>query len=148
MPSIIPGYIYAFVASIIVGTLIIAACGLATANIKANAEKQQLSNIAQYVATKSAEIMSSAPIENSTLRISLSIPPLIGNQRYWIQIFNDSSQACVEAGFGTNIASSGQRAYIPSEVFASGACMSDFNPPSIVYQQNSTGSYLFIEGDK
>jgi hypothetical protein len=134
------------VASIIVGTIIITMCGLATANIKADAEKQQLSNIAEYVATKSMEAMSNPPSDNFTLTSSLVIPPLIGNQRYWVRIRNDSSNAWVEAGLGSIVATSKQVAFIPSEVSASGACISDSRNPSIKYQINSTGSFLSIFG--
>jgi hypothetical protein len=121
-------------------------CGLTAANVKADAEKQQLSNIAEYVATKSIEVMSNPHSDNFTLTTSLVIPPLIGNQRYWIRIQNDSSNAWVEAGFGSTVASSEQIAFIPSEVSATGACLSDSRNPSIKYQLNSTGSFLRIFG--
>ena len=129
-----------------VGTIVITTCGLMTTNIKSEAEKQQLSNIAQYVATKSMEAISKPQIGYSTQIVSLSIPPLIGNQRYWIQIQNDSSNVWVEAGFGSTFATSEQRAYIPSKVSASGASISDSSTKSIKYQQNSTGTYLTIIG--
>ena len=114
MPSIVPSYVYTLFASIIVGTIVIAACGLSTANMKSEAEKQQLSNIAEYVATESLELISHATAENLTSTLHLNVPPLIGNQRYWIKITNDSTKTWVEAGFGTTAISSEQRAYIPS----------------------------------
>jgi hypothetical protein len=52
MPSIVPSYIYVLFASVIVGTIIIGACGLSTLDIKNDADKQQLSNIADYVAAQ------------------------------------------------------------------------------------------------
>jgi hypothetical protein len=146
LPSIIPGYIYALVASIIVGTIIITMCGLITANVKSDAEKQQLSNIAGYVATKSMELLSNSPSGNVSSTSSLVIPPLIGNQRYWIRIQNDSSSAWVEVGFGAIVTQSEQKTFIPSEVYASGYCLSDSRNPSIEYQLNWTGSFLNIFG--
>jgi hypothetical protein len=146
LPSIIPGYVYALVASIIVGTIVIAMCGLITANVKTDAEKQQLSNIAVYVATKSMEIMSNLPSGNVSVTSSLIVPPLIGNQRYWIRIQNDSSNAWVEVGFGATVTKSEKKAFLPSEVTASGFCLSDSRNPSIKYQLNSTGSFLSIFG--
>lgn len=133
-------------ASIIVGTLVITACGLIMTNIKADAEKRQLSNIAEYVATKSMEVLSNHPGENFSLTVPLVIPPLIGNQRYWIKIQNDSSNAWIEAGFGSIFATSNKLSYIPSDVTASGACLSDSGNPAIKYQLNSTGSYLTLYG--
>jgi hypothetical protein len=120
--------------------------GLTTANIKAEAEKRQLSNIAKYVATKSMEVMSKHPSDSFSLTASLAIPPLIGNQRYWIRIQNDSSSVWVDAGFGSTVTSSEQIAFIPSEVSASGACFSDSRNPSVRYQLNGTGSFLNIFG--
>ncbi|MBN1358809.1 hypothetical protein JW988_08590 [Candidatus Bathyarchaeota archaeon] len=124
MPSIIPSYIYTLFASIIVGTIVISACGLSTANVKAEAEKQHLSNIAEYVAAESLELISHATAENLTSTLHLNVPQLIGNQRYWIKVANDSDRTWVEVGFGTTVASSDQRAYIPSEVTASGTYIS------------------------
>jgi hypothetical protein len=146
MPSIIPGYVYALVASIIVGTIIITMSGLITANVKTDAEKQQLSNIAGYVATKSMEIMSYSSSGNVSLTSSLIVPPLIGNQRYWIRIQNDSSNAWVEVGFGAIVTQSDQKAFLPSEVSASGSCLSDSRNPSVKYQLNNTGSFLTLFG--
>jgi hypothetical protein len=98
MPSIIPSYIYTLFASIIVGTIVISACGLSTANMKAEAEKQQLSNIAEYVATESLELAAHATAENLTSTIHLNVPQLIGNQRYWIKIANDSAKTWGHSG--------------------------------------------------
>lgn len=121
-------------------------CGLTVANVKSDAERRQLSNIAEYVATVSMGVISNPPSDNFTLTVPLVIPPLIGNQRYWIQIQNDSSNAWVEAGFGSIVVTSKQMAFIPSEVSASGSCLSDSRNPSIKYQLNSTYSYLTIFG--
>lgn len=124
MPSIIPSYIYTLFASIIVGTLIISMCGLTVANVKREAEEQQLSSIAEYIAVKSMELVSHATTDNSTSTVDLEVPSVIGNQRYWIQVKNDSSKAWVEAGFGTTVTSSEKRAYVPTEVAASGTYLS------------------------
>jgi hypothetical protein len=146
MPSIIPSYIYTLFASIIVGTLVIAMCGLTVADVKAEAEKQQLSNIADYVATKGIKLASATPTGSLTTKVSLDVPPLIGNQRYWIQIQNDSSGVWAEAGFGESATSSIQKAYIPSEAAASGSYISGSGPAFLEYQSNSTGVYLTLNG--
>ena len=146
MPSIIPSYIYTLFASIIVGTLVIAMCGLTVAEVKAEAEKQQLSNIADYIAAKSINLASAIPTDSLTTKVSLDVPPLIGNQRYWIQIQNDSSGVWVEAGFGATPKSSLQKAYIPSEATAAGFYISGSGPAFLEYQSNSTGVYLKLNG--
>jgi hypothetical protein len=146
MPSTIPSYIYTLFASIIVGTLIITTCALATLNVKAEAENQQLSNITDYVATKSMDLISGAPADNLDSKLLLDIPSLIGNQRYWIQIQNDSSSAWVTAGFGEMALQSAQKSYIQSDVVASGFYISGSGPVFIEYQTNSTGSYLTLNG--
>ena len=146
MPSIIPSYIYTLFASIIVGTLIITACGLSSANVKSEAEKQQLANIAEYVATKSLELASNAPADNLTLTSTLDIPALIGSQRYWIQITNDSQQSWVQVGFGTAALSSAQQLNMPFFVKASGVYISGSGPALLQYHSDTAGDYLSLYG--
>jgi hypothetical protein len=146
LPSIIPSYVYTLFASIIVGTIVISACGLSTANVKSEAEKQQLSNIADYVATESLELISQAAAENLTSTLNLNVPPLIGNQRYWIKIANDSSRTWVEVGFGTTALSSEQRTYIPSEVAASGSYISGSGAAILECHCDGSDVYLILSG--
>ncbi len=146
MPSIIPSYVYTLFASLIVGTIVIAACGLSTVNVKAEAEKQQLSNIAEYVATESLELISHATAENLTSTLHLDVPQLIGNQRYWIKIANDSAKTWVEVGFGTSALSSEQRAYIPSEVVASGTYISGSGVANLECYADGSGVHLALFG--
>jgi len=146
MPSIIPSYVYTLFASIIVGTIVISACGLSTVNVKNEAEKQQLSNIAEYVATESLELISHATAENLTSTLYLNVPQLIGNQRYWIKVANDSSKTWVEAGFGTTAISSEQLAYIPSEVAASGTYTSGSGAAILECYSDSVGVHLNLSG--
>ena len=146
MPSIIPSYVYTLFASIIVGTIVISACGLSTVNVKAEAEKQQLSNIAEYVATESLELISHATAENFTSTFHLNVPQLIGNQRYWIKIANDTAKTWVEAGFGTTAISSEQRAYIPSEVAATGTYTSGSGAAILECYSDNSGVHLTLSG--
>ena len=146
MPSIIPSYIYTLFASIIVGTIVISACALSTANVKYEAEKQQLSNIADYVATESLDLISHAAAENLTSTLHLDVPQLIGNQRYWIRVANDSARIWVEVGFGTTVLSSEQIAYIPSEVDASGTYISGSGAALLECFSGSLGVQLNLSG--
>jgi hypothetical protein len=145
LPSIIPSYIYTLFASLIVGTIIIASCALVTVAVKNDAEDQQLLNISGYVAAKCLELASVPTAENLTASVAIDIPQLIGNQRYWIQIQNDSSQAWVQAGFG--ISSPDQRrTEIPLDVVASGLYQSGSGPVFLRYSSNNTGSFLSLYG--
>jgi len=146
MPSIIPSYIYTLFASIIVGTIVISACGLSTVNVKNEAERQQLSNVAEYVATESLELITHAAAENLTSTLQLNFPQLIGNQRYWIKIASDSAKTWVEAGFGTIADSSGQLAYIPSQASASGTYVSGSGAAVLECYSDSSGVKLTLSG--
>ena len=114
--------------------------------MKYEAEKQQLSNIADYVATESLELISHAAAENLTSTLHLDVPPLIGNQRYWIKMANDSAKAWVEVGFGTTVLSSGQLAYIPSDVAASGTYISGSGAVLLECYSDSSGVQLTLSG--
>ena len=146
MPSIIPSYIYTLFASIIVGTLVICACSLSTLNVRNEAEKQQLLNVAEHVSTKSLELISHAKTDNLTSTLRLNVPSLIGEKRYWIQIANDSFRGWVEAGFGTTAHSSEHRIYIPSEVTASGTYTSGSGVASLECYSDSSGVHLTLSG--
>jgi phosphodiesterase/alkaline phosphatase D-like protein len=146
MPSMIPSYVYTLFASIIVGTIVISACGLSTVNVKHEAEKQQLSNISEYVATESLELIAHATSENLTSTLHLNVPPLIGNQRYWIRIANDSTKTWVEVGFGTTAISSEQRTYMPSAVNASGTYTSGSGVATLECYSDSAGVHLTLSG--
>jgi hypothetical protein len=146
MPSIIPSYVYTLFASLIVGTIVISACGISMANVKAEAEKQQLTNIAEYVATESLQLISHATAENLNSTLHLDVPPLIGNQRYWIKITSDSAKTWVEAGFGTTALSSEQRAYIPSEAAASGTYISGSGTAILECYAATSGVHLTLCG--
>jgi len=147
MPSVIPSYVYTLFASLIIGTLIITTCGLTVANLKRQAEEQQLFKIAEYVAVKSMQLTSHAPADNLTSTTHLDIPPLIGNQRYWVQIENDSSKVWVEVGFGTTVLSTDKRVYIPTEVLASGNYISGSAATAFLqYEWSISGANLNLFG--
>jgi hypothetical protein len=125
---------------------VIAACALATVNVKAAAETQQLSNIRDYVAAKSMELIADAPAEYSALKVAVDLPPLIGNQRYWVQIQNDSQNAWVDAGFGSTVIFSDQQTGIPAGVEASGFYISGSGPAFLEYVRDQTGFKLTLVG--
>jgi hypothetical protein len=120
VPSIIPGWVYSIFAALIVGTIIVYACSVATLNVRNQANIQQLKNIDEYVATQSLSLLSHTNENNQNTTQFLDIPSSIGNQRFWIQIANDSSGAWVESGFGTTPSSNNLQMNIPADFDASG----------------------------
>jgi hypothetical protein len=146
MPSIIPSYVYTLFASLIVGTIVVSACSLSTLNVKTEAENQQLTNIAEYVAAESMDLISHATSENLTSTLHLNVPQLIGNKMYWIQIANDSARTWVEAGFGTTVHSSEQRTYMPMEASATGIYTSSSGVATLECYSDSAGIHLTLSG--
>lgn len=120
MPSIVPSYIYVLFASVIVGTILIAVCGVSVLDIKNDADTQQLSNIAEYVAAQGNLLVLKANRDAVNSTVYLNLPSNVGNQKYWIQIGNDTAKAWVNAGFGSIHTSASQRTYLPADVEASG----------------------------
>jgi hypothetical protein len=129
MPSIIPGYVYSLFAALLVGSIIVYSCSLSTLNIKNQAANQQLKNIDSYVVTQSLTLLSHTTEDNQNTTQSLDIPSEIGNQRFWIQIANDSSGVWVESGFGLAVTSSDVHLNIPASVGASGIFISGSGRP-------------------
>jgi hypothetical protein len=147
MPSIVPSYIYTLFATIIVGALIIGACTLFAMNIRAEAEEQQLLNLAKYVSTESMALITCAKRNNATALLPLNVPPFIGEKSYWIKIANDSAATWVEAGFGTTIQQQGQhKVCVPAEVSASGTYVSGSGPAMLEYRIDADAAYLILTG--
>ena len=147
MPSIIPSYVYTLFATIIVGTIVVSACGISTLNVRNEFTKQQLSSLSEYIAIEGLELIIQTKFNNVTSRLQLNIPDSIGNQIYWIRIMNSTLKSWVEAGFGETPFSSQQRTYIPSKIVASGAYFSGSGQLILECNSNTTGTYLTISGE-
>ncbi len=146
MPSIIPSYVYTLFACMIVGALLIGASSLSTINVKNEADLQKLKNIADYVAIRSLELVSSTKTNNLTAEAILNVPNAVGNQRYWLRLENDSLRSWVDIGFGVSPQPSGQLTYIPSQVTASGAYASGAGMPVLRCYLEGSVTYLEISG--
>ena len=144
MPSIIPSYIYTLFACIAVGALLIYASSLSSISVENQADLQELKNIADYVAATSFQLVSSTQTNNLTANLTLSIPSSVGNQRYWVQLENDSFRSWVNIGFGTTPQTSEQQTYIPFEVSASGDYISGAGIPVLTCYSNGSTMYLEI----
>jgi hypothetical protein len=147
LPSIIPSYIYTIFATVIISTLIISVCGIVASGVKREVEERQLANIAQYVCVKSMEALSAAPSDNLTTTLYLDLPPLIGSQRYWVQIANDSSSAWVQVGMGETVLSNDKGTLIPANVFATGTYVSDSSIAFLLCYSEDSNIHLVLSGD-
>ena len=146
MPTIIPSYVYSLFASVLVSTIIVCACGLSISNVRLQAEEQQLSAVANYVASESMQLLSNNTVDNLTVTVQLDLPSSIGGQRYWVQIANDSATAWVEIGFGTITELQGQRSFVPTMVSASGTFVSGSGIASLCSVYDGANWHLIIQG--
>jgi hypothetical protein len=145
MPGIIPSYLYTIMASIIVGSIVVATCAYSAVAVKAEAEAQQLLNIEDYVVAESIFLQRTTR-GNVTSRMLLDVPPLIGNHRYWIQIQNDTSHVWAKAGLGVSVVPSEKGTSIPCKVLASGFCVSGSGPAFLEYRTSENGDFLTLIG--
>ena len=146
MPSIVPSYVYTLFASVAVGAMLICFSGLSTVNVRHEAEKQQLRNIAEYVATKSSELISAKTVNNVTTNLTLNVPSLVGNQRYWVRLANDSSIAWVESGYGPVPQIIEPKVPIPFKVLAHGSYVSGSGTAVLECFANDTAICLELSG--
>ena len=146
MVSIIPAYVYTLFASMIVGAMLIYAFSASAINIKNEADEQQFQRIAQYVAANGLKLVAAATASNSNVSLELNVPSLVGNQRFWIQLQNDSSSTWIMIGYGTIPQPTEQRVTIPISAFASGTYISDSGVAVLECQANITGTYLELSG--
>ncbi len=148
MPSIIPGYMYSLFAALIVGSIVIYACSVGALAIQQSAEKQQLHNLDEYVAAQSLSLLSKVTQENQNATQYLTLPAQVGNQRYWVNLVNDSSGAWVESGFGTEVNPTSMHVELPAEVAASGSFVSGSGWPMLTcYFENQTTILTLTVGD-
>jgi len=124
MPTIIPDYVYSLFAALIVGVIVVSCCSVATNAIRVDADKQQLRNVAEYVATQSLMLLSHGDAGTQNVTQYLDVPSQVGHQRFWIRITNDTSTAWVESGFGAEVLSSQIKVEVPANVAASGSFVS------------------------
>ena len=143
MPSTIPGYMYSLFAALLVGMLAVYACNVAAVNIRADADRQQLENIADYVATESLMLLS-RDIGCQNITQTLELPSQVGNQRYWLRIANDSYTGWVEAGLGAEPVGTALQVEIPAAFSASGTYISGVGHPALVCQFENQNASLTL----
>jgi len=146
MPSIIPSYVYTLFASMVVGAMLTVAFSISTLNTKQEAEEQQLRSLAEYFATKSCELAAMTTADKSSANLNLNTISFVGNQRYWVQLGNDSFSAWVEIGYGTIPHATIRQVLIPTKVSASGIYISGSGPATLQCYRQETTIYLNLSG--
>ncbi len=145
MVSTIPSYVYSLFAALMVGVIVVCTCNVAALNIRVDADRQQLRNIADYVAAQSLTLLSHGNEYQNVTQV-LDVPSQVGNQRFWIRIQNDSQSAYVEAGFGVDALSSDLHVNIPASVAAEGTYISGSGHPQLICRfENQTASLTLTQ---
>jgi len=126
MPSIIPCYVYTLFALSIVGTLLICTFSAFAVSVKQDVEVEQLTNLLEYVAAESCELISACSSNNATVTARLMLPLRVGEKSYWIQLRSNSSGAWVEGGFGDSPVQTSLVFSLPGVVTASGLFTGDY----------------------
>jgi len=121
LPSIIPSYLYTFIALIAVCSLLTLSSITYTNMLRAFSEKRKLKNLMDLLAAKSTELLTLAQTVNATAETFLQMPTTIGDKQYWLQLGNDSVKAWIEGGFGNNPQGESElRVYLPRGFVACG----------------------------
>ena len=148
MVSTIPGYMYSLVAALIVGSILIYTCSVATLGIQHKAETQQLLNIDKYVAAQSLTLLSQVTHNGQNATVNLDLPAAIGNQRYWITITNDTHGTWVKSGFGTEVNPTDIKIEVPAAAAATGTIISGSGWPTLICSlTNQTANLTLTMGD-
>lgn len=147
MPSIIPSWVYTLFASLVVGVIIVSSCSLVTLNVKNEAQTQQLTNIEQYVATQSLNLLTQVSQNNQNVTQYLDLPAQVGNQVYWICMVNESSGACVCSGLGLTANLNQQGVGIPAQVDVSGVFVSSYGRPCLECSVENGNVSLTLMGE-
>lgn len=146
MPSIIPSYVYTLFASIAVGSLLIVTFSLSTLNIRSEVEEQQLASLAEYVAAKSCELVSTATTDRISINSTLHLPSLVGNQKYWVRLASDSVSAWVDVGYGATPLTTQHKVLIPAKISAQGIFTGGSSSAILQCYVRNAVTYIILSG--
>ncbi|UCE29321.1 MAG: hypothetical protein JSV85_00880 [Candidatus Bathyarchaeota archaeon] len=88
------------VALIAASALLVGSFSFYTITVRTIPENQELQNIINHLAAKGSELLTLVTVTNSTTRLFEYLPPRIGDQQYWVQLRNDSSNTWLEGALG------------------------------------------------
>jgi hypothetical protein len=133
-----------FVATVVIGTLLIFSFSSYAATLRYLPEKEQLDNLLSHVAAKAIEIMTITS-NDSTAKVYLDLPTSIGDRQYWIRLRNDSLQAWVEGGLGeiwngTNV----NKVFLPAGPAATGEFVGDFGVAMLTCHRSGSELQLIL----
>lgn len=139
MPSIAISNFLTFIALIAASTLLVGSFDIYTATVRIIPEIRELKNILNYLAANGDELLALVAVTNSTTRLFNHLPPRIGNQQYWIQLRNDSSNTWLEGALGQL----GERktiyqVFLPRKTSASGQYVGGHGPAMLECYMNSS----------
>lgn len=121
MPSILPSYLYTFIALLAVSSLLVFSFMAYASTTRSASEIERLKNLMDSVAAKGTELATLALTNNATAESFMQMPTAIGSRQYWLQLRNTSESCWVEGGFGDTVAEGADlRVYLPKETIASG----------------------------
>jgi len=142
MPSIIPSYIYSFLALSIVGTLLICTFSLFSVSLKQDVEIEQLKNVLEHLAAESCEIISTTQTNNSTVTVRIPMPSCLSEKQYWIQLKSDALKTWLEGGIGNTPTQTNYKIFIPGMANASGLYFSSYGLAELECQLQGNIVYL------
>jgi hypothetical protein len=144
VPSIIPSYIYMFVAMLAVGTLLIFSFTSYATTLRSIPETEQLDNLLNHVAAKATQLLTTTTT-NSNTQTNLNLPTRIGDREYWIRLRNDTLQSWIEGGFGKNWdGTTSHKVFLPGKPIATGHYISGFGPAVLKCPMNGSVLQLFL----
>ena len=144
MPSIIPSYVYMFVAMLAVGTLLIFSFSSYATTLRSIPETEQLDNLLNHVAAKATQLITTTTA-NSNTQVYLNLPTRIGDRQYWICLRNDALQSWIEGGFGNYWnGTTSHKLFLPEKPAATGHYVSEFGPAVLKCRVNGSVLQLFL----
>jgi len=144
LPSIIPSYIYMFVAMTAVGTLLIFSFNSYTATLRSVPETEQLDNLLNHVAAKATQLLTQTKTD-SNAQILLNLPTKIGDQEYWIRLRNNTLQSWIEGGLGKIWDdTTSHKVFFPGKPSAIGQHVSVYGPAVLKCYMNGSVPQLFL----
>jgi len=134
------------IALAVVGTLLIATLNSFTTTLKATSEIEQLRNILNHVVAEASELIAIAATTNSSTKVFVQLPILIGYKQYWLRARNDSSNSWIEGSFGNRTAETSlYRLYLPSGTSTSGHFIAGYGPAVLESYMNGSSVQINLD---
>jgi hypothetical protein len=121
LPSILPSYLYTFIALLAVSSLLVFSFMAYVSAVRSASEIELLKNLMDRVAAKGTELVTLALTTDAEAESFMQMPTTIGSMQYWLQLRSNAESCWVEGGFGDTVTEGTDlRVYLPEETVASG----------------------------